>query len=119
MLSTSFREYLKLKRELKEKLQGKLGCILEFHGFVRDYELKDGKKVRVDGLEVSHHILSEIPKIASLAKDKFDVLEVLIYHKIGYLKVGSRISSISVFASHRENAFKALEFVINEIKRFH
>ncbi|WP_038056757.1 molybdenum cofactor biosynthesis protein MoaE [Thermodesulfobacterium hydrogeniphilum] len=119
MVVKTYKDYMEKKEKFIRDLKGKFGCILEFHGFVREYDLKNGKEVPSRGLNIDKKILEKLKDIKKEAKKKFDLVEILIYHNIGFLKIGERIASISVFAKHREEAFSALAFIIDEIKKYH
>ncbi len=59
----------------------------------------------------------ELEKLEAEAKEKFGVEKVFIIHRQGNLKVGENILLIGVSASHRQNAFRAAEFLVDEIKQ--
>ncbi len=105
--------------ELIKKYKGKFGCIVTFDGFVREYDIKDRKKIPSKGMYIDENILEKVKPIIDEAKCKFDIIEVLFYHNTGFLKIGERISSIAVFAKHRKEGFEALEFIISEMKKYH
>jgi len=119
MVFKNYTDYLKEKEKLIEKYKGKFGCIVEFHGFVREYDLKESQKIPTTGLNIADTIFEKLENIENEAKERFEILDVLIYHNSGFLKVGEKISSISIFARHREEAFLALNYIINEMKKYH
>ena len=89
-----------------------MGCIIAFLGIVRrDDEIK-GLKVESDEMA-----LKELEALCEEAKEKFGVLDIQILHRKGFLSVGENIVAILVGASHRKEAFKACEFLIDELKR--
>ena len=51
------------------------------------------------------------------AKKKFQINDVTIIHRYGKLKIGDNIVCIAVSAGHRKDAFKACEWLINELKK--
>lgn len=63
--------------------------------------------------------LTCLTKLSEEAKNKFDVIDILFYHNTGFLSIGERIASIAVFARHRKEGFEALEYIINEMKKYH
>ena len=119
MITKSYEEFSKKIDEYIEKYKGKFGCIVTFNGFVRDYDLKDGEKVPAKGMQIDEDILEKLKTVVEEAKNKFDVIDILVYHNTGFLNVGERIASIAVFAKHRKEGFEALEFIINEMKKYH
>jgi len=89
-----------------------MGCIVAFLGIVRrDDEIK-GLKVESD-----EGALKELEALCEEAKEKFGVLDIQILHRKGFLSVGENIVAILVGASHRKEAFKACEFLIDELRK--
>ena len=89
-----------------------MGCIVAFLGIVRrDDEIK-GLKVESD-----EGALKELEALCEEAKERFGVLDIQILHRKGFLSVGENIVAILVGASHRKEAFKACEFLINELRK--
>jgi len=89
-----------------------MGCIVAFLGIVRrDDEIK-GLKVESD-----EGALKELKALCEEAKEKFGVLDIQILHRKGFLSVGENIVAILVGASHRKEAFKACEFLIDELRK--
>jgi molybdopterin synthase catalytic subunit len=103
-----------------EKYKGEMGCCASFTGFVRNYDLKEGKKISTDGMSIRiDNLESILYEIRKNALKKFDILDVVIYHNSGDLKIGDIISSYYVFSKHRQEAFLAVEYIIYELKKYH
>jgi molybdopterin synthase catalytic subunit len=119
MIFNNYEEFCKKMDEYIEKYKGKFGCIVTFNGFVREYDIKNGEKIPSKGMHIDEDILEKLKLIIEDAKNKFDVIEILFYHNIGFLNVGERIASIAVFARHRKEGFEALEYIIDEMKKYH
>jgi len=120
LIFDDYEEYIKKVNELIEKYKGEMGCHTSFTGFVRNYHLKDGKKIPAEGMTIEVDNLFDIlSEIRENALKKFDLLDVIIYHNSGALKVGDMVSSYYVFARHRKEAFLAMEYIIDEIKKYH
>jgi len=47
---------------------------------------------------------------------KFDVKDIIIVHRYGKLRVGENIVLIAVSSAHRKDAFRACEYLIDELK---
>ncbi len=56
-------------------------------------------------------------EIRERAIREFGVIDVSIIHRIGTLPIGENIVLIAVAAVHRDEAFKACRFCIDELKR--
>ena len=119
MIFKTLDEYLRIKEEVAKELSGKFGCIVEFNGYVREYDIVDGREVPTSGLNIKDEVFFHLHEIREKAIEKFGLLEVLVYHNQGFLKVGERVTAIAIFAKRRFEAFSALEFIISEIKKYH
>jgi molybdopterin synthase catalytic subunit len=119
MIFKVFEDYLRKKEEVGKELSGKFGCIVEFNGYVREHDIVDGREVPTSGLNIKEEVFFHLHEIRGKAIEKFALLEVLVYHNQGFLKVGERVTAIAIFAKRRFEAFSALEFIISEIKKYH
>jgi MoaE-MoaD fusion protein len=112
------KETFSLDREIDRLKQASpsIGAIVTFLGTTRDVS----KNKQVAKLEFEHYpgmaekILREI---RDRAIREFGVIEVSIIHRIGTLPIGENIVMIAVAAVHRDEAFKACRFCIDELKR--
>lgn len=119
MIFQDYKSYLNKKEDLIEALKGKYGCIIEFNGFVREYDLKGEEKIPAKGLDIKKTVIENLNKIREETIKIYDLIEVIIYHATGFLKVGERVLSVAIFAKHRKEAFLALASIIDEIKKYH
>lgn len=93
-----------------------VGAVVSFLGTTRD--LSRGK--RVARLEFEHYPGMAEKKLAEIrerAIREFGVAEVSIIHRIGTIPAGENIVLIVAASGHRDEAFKACRFCIDEIKR--
>ena len=60
--------------------------------------------------------LAQLKKIRSKALSRWKLNECLIIHRIGKLDLGEKIVLVITASSHRANAIKACEFVIDNLK---
>lgn len=92
------------------------GGFVSFEGWVRDHH--DGRKVLALEYEALEPLCdSEAQKIFAQAKERFEVLDIVCVHRTGRLSVGEMAVWAGVMASHRDAAFKACRYVIDELKR--
>lgn len=104
----------------REELHGNLantraGAIVVFEGWVRNHN--EGKKVTSLEYQVYQALaVKEGMKILEEAKEKFNLHHIVSVHREGHLKLGEVAIWIGATASHRDDAFKATRFVIDEIK---
>ncbi len=112
------REPFSLEQEiarLKESSPA-IGGIVTFLGTTRD--LSRGR--RVSKLEFEHYPGMAEKKLAEIrerAIKEFGVIDVLIVHRVGTVPVGENIVLIAAAAEHREEAFRACRYCIDELKR--
>jgi molybdopterin synthase catalytic subunit len=88
-----------------------VGGIVTFTGIVRD----DG----ITAIELEAYreaALRELEVIGEEARSRYALQSVDIIHRIGTLSVGDHIVLIVVGASHRGDAFRACEYIIDRIK---
>ncbi|WP_423793190.1 molybdenum cofactor biosynthesis protein MoaE [Methanocaldococcus indicus] len=119
MIFDNYKRYLEFIEKKKVELRGEYGSILTMEGYVRNYHVKDGKKIPAEKMVINKEVIDKIKDIPQIAKEKYNLLEVVIFHNYGELKVGERITSITIFSRHRYEAFEAIKYIIDEIKKFH
>ncbi len=93
-----------------------IGGIVSFLGTTRDFSR--GKDV--SKLEFEHYPGMAEKKLAEIrerAIREYGVIDVTIVHRVGTLPVGENIVLIVVASGHRDEAFKACRFCIDELKR--
>ncbi|CBA15130.1 molybdenum cofactor biosynthesis protein MoaE [Xanthomonas albilineans] len=91
------------------------GAYASFEGWVRDHN--DGRAV--DGLRYdAYAALAEVEgqRIADEALARFAILDLRCVHRIGDLAIGDLAVWVGVIAAHRDTAFGACRYVIDEVK---
>lgn len=92
-----------------------IGAVAAFVGQVRDLN---------EGDQVSELVLEHYPgmtekslqSIIEQAKQRWDVIDALIVHRVGKLKPLDQIVLVLVASSHRQEAFAACEFMMDYLK---
>ena len=100
----------------KHQAKTNIGAHDIFLGQVRN-DVIDGKKVA--GIEYSAYeemAEKEFHLTREAAFEKFDLICMHIYHSIGLVATGEISLFVFVSSAHREEAFKACNYVVNEIK---
>lgn len=101
-----------LKREL---LDARAGACVTFEGWVRDHN--DGRSVRALDYEAFAELAErEGNRILAEARSRCDVLALVAVHRVGALHIGDLAVWVGVVAAHRDAAFDACRFVIDEAK---
>ncbi|MFQ5891951.1 MAG: molybdenum cofactor biosynthesis protein MoaE [Candidatus Methanofastidiosia archaeon] len=103
-----------LDKALMELKSEDVGAISFFIGSVRESPRKL-EYLRFDFYE--EMVEKKFSEIRNETEKRFDVKKVLILHRVGKLKVGENIMLVAVSSPHRKEAFKALKFAVEEIKK--
>jgi len=93
-----------------------IGAIVTFLGTTRDIS----REKQVAKLEFEHYPGMAEKKLAEIrerAISDFGAVGVRIIHRVGTIPVGDNIVLIVVASRHRDEAFKACRFCIDELKR--
>ncbi|MFQ5594097.1 MAG: molybdenum cofactor biosynthesis protein MoaE, partial [Anaerolineae bacterium] len=91
------------------------GAICTFLGVVRDNNL--GREV--DYLEYEAYPDMAVPAMQCIAdeiRERWDVIEVAIVHRVGRLEIGEASVGIAVSSPHRAEAFAACHYAIDRLK---
>jgi molybdopterin synthase catalytic subunit len=92
------------------------GACVSFEGWVRDHN--EGRSVcRLDYQAYAALAESEGAKILAEAKAAFAIADARCVHRIGALAVGDLAVWIGVSAAHRDAAFAACRYIIDEVKQ--
>ena len=112
-LSSSPLENFNLKQNFKSN---QAGAFVSFEGLVRDHN--DGQKVVALEYEAFEPLCQiEAERIFIEAREQFNVIEVKCFHRIGKLTVGEMAVWVGVIASHRDDAFNACRYIIDQVKQ--
>ncbi len=96
-------------------LDDRVGGYASFEGWVRDHN--DGRAVHGLRYEVYAALAeSEGATIIDQALARFDILDALCVHRTGDLAIGELAVWVGVTAAHRDAAFAACRFIIDEVK---
>ena len=102
----------------QESLQaesGKYGATSVFVGTMRD--LNESDTVQSMYLEHYPEMTSRyLNKIVGEAEEQWDILDTLVLHRVGHIRPDDSIVLIATWSAHRDDAFKACRFIIEELK---
>lgn len=104
-------------RELEALTAGRtdVGAVASFTGYVR--AANDGAAVTALTLEHYPDMTEQaLEGICGEAMARWDLLDLLVVHRIGPLQPGDRIVLVGVSSAHRGDAFAACEFVMDYLK---
>jgi molybdopterin synthase catalytic subunit len=92
------------------------GASVTFEGWVRDHNA--GRAVR--GLAYqAYAALAEVEgaRIVAEAMRQFPIVDARCVHRVGILEIGDLAVWVGVSAPHRDAAFAACRFIIDEVKK--
>ena len=92
------------------------GAVVVFWGAVRATE--DGREIT--GIEYeAHQAMAEhqMQLVAAGAAQKFDVREVFLRHRVGFVPAAEPSVVVRVASGHRGAAFAASQWIMDELKR--
>jgi molybdopterin synthase catalytic subunit len=92
------------------------GAVVVFWGAVRSTEA--GREIT--GIEYeAHHAMAEhqMRLVAESAAERFEVREVIIRHRIGFVPAAQPSVVVRVTSGHRGAAFGASQWIMDELKR--
>ncbi|MCU0952820.1 MAG: molybdopterin synthase catalytic subunit MoaE [Burkholderiaceae bacterium] len=93
----------------------KVGAVASFIGVARD--INDGSAVAT--LTLEHYpgmTEAALEDICAQARARWDLLDVLVVHRVGEMKPLDQIVLVVVTSAHRGEAFAACEFVMDYLK---
>ncbi|MBL8768599.1 MAG: molybdenum cofactor biosynthesis protein MoaE [Planctomycetes bacterium] len=92
------------------------GGLVVFVGRVRDHS--HGRAVvRLEYEAYPSMAEKELDRLCGTARSRFDITEIDVVHRVGVLGIGAVAVAIVVQAPHRDAAFDACRFAIDELKQ--
>ena len=91
------------------------GGFCSFEGWVRNEN--DGRSVkRLEYEAYEPLVIAEGKKVLAEAQHRFSYLEARCVHRTGLLEIGDMAVWVGVASAHRDEAFKACRYIIDELK---
>lgn len=91
------------------------GACVSFDGRVRDHH--QGRVVlRLEYEAYRPMAEAEGGRILAEARERFPILDACCRHRVGLLEIGECAVWIGVLAAHRQAAFQACEYIIDQVK---
>ncbi|GAI76875.1 unnamed protein product [marine sediment metagenome] len=92
------------------------GCVVTYVGLIRNQS--HGKPVlSVEYKDAKGTAQNELQKIASEIRQKWQINNVAICHRIGKLKVGDINLVVAIASAHRGEGFAACQYAIDQFKQ--
>jgi molybdopterin synthase catalytic subunit len=94
---------------------GKYGATAVFVGSMRDFN--EGEQVTAMTLE-HYPAMTEkhLREIANQARVRWDIIDVLILHRVGEIRPNDPIVLVAVWSAHRAAAYDANRFIMEDLK---
>ena len=92
------------------------GAIVLFHGVVRNRALSGRQVTHLDYEAYPEMAEEKMSEIGREIKERYDVKQVAIVHRVGRLALGEASVVIAVSSARRRSAFEASEYAIERLK---
>jgi molybdopterin synthase catalytic subunit len=92
------------------------GAAVDFRGIVRGSEAAR----EIEGIDYeAHREMAEhqLKQIAKQAGREYGLRSITIHHRVGFVAVGETSLFMRVRSPHREEAFQASRWIVNELKK--
>jgi molybdopterin synthase catalytic subunit len=92
------------------------GAVVDFWGVVR---LAEADR-EIEGIDYeAHREMAEhqLQRIAGQAAERFGLTLVIVHHRIGFIGVGEPSLFLRVTSAHRSEAFRASQWIVDELKK--
>jgi molybdopterin synthase catalytic subunit len=94
---------------------GKYGATAVFVGSMRDFN--EGEQVTAMTLEHYPPMTEKhLREIANEARVRWDIIDVLILHRVGEIRPNDPIVLVAVWSAHRAAAYDANRFIMEDLK---
>jgi len=93
-----------------------IGAVSTFVGYVKN--INNQQNVTSINLEVYRDMAyKSLEAICIKARQKWGVIDTLIVHRYGKLKVNEKIVLVATFSLHRKESFEACNFIMEYLKK--
>ena len=92
------------------------GAVIDFWGVVRATE----EDAEISGIEYeTHHAMAEhqLRAVADEAAGRFNLMQISIHHRTGFVPVGEASLLVRVESRHRAEGFRAAQWIVDELKK--
>ena len=111
-ITTDTIDPIELRRSLFDPAAG---AYCGFEGWIRNHN--EGQKVlRLEYEAYEPIVISEGEAVIAEAMQRFPSLHAHCVHRTGMLEIGDCAGWVGVSASHRDEAFRACRYIIDELK---
>ncbi len=114
--TSSFNPWDEIKiHQQKMDKEGQYGATASFVGTMRDFN----EDKHVQSMTLEHYpgmTEKHLEKICEDAHQQWELIEILIIHRIGEINIADPIVLVCVWSAHRAEAFDACRFIMEDLK---
>lgn len=104
-------------QDYQEQMQkaGQFGAMSCFIGSMRDFNEGD----KVTEMQLEHYpgmTEKHLAEICEQANGKWELIDILVMHRVGEINIGDPIVLVCVWSAHRAAAFDACRFIMEDLK---
>lgn len=115
IITSSFVPWQVLEQHQISLAAGSFGACANFVGSMRDFNAGDA----VSTMTLEHYPAMTqhyLDTLCTQTIDRWSLVDALIIHRVGLIKPGESIVLTAAWAAHREAAFEACRFLMEELK---
>ena len=93
-----------------------IGAVSTFIGYVRN--VNENKNVSALDIEVYEDMaIKSLNEICKNAKKKWKLIDTLVIHRFGKLKINQKIVLVATFSSHRKDSIAGCNYIMDFLKK--
>jgi len=102
-------------QQSRAELAGHFGATSIFVGTMRD--MNQGEVVTTMTLDHYPGMTEKhLTRVGEEAAERWDIMDSMVVHRVGEMKPNDPIVVVAVWSAHRDDAFKACRYIIDELK---
>jgi molybdopterin synthase catalytic subunit len=102
---------------IAEAASPQAGAVVVFLGTARDHSPGKDGITHLEYEAYPEHVVSKLDEVLEEAAGKWDLIIALVEHRVGQVMVGQPSVAVVVSSAHREEAFAAGRYIIEELKK--
>jgi molybdopterin synthase catalytic subunit len=110
------REAIDAERIVAAAKSGEDGAVVVFDGIVRNHS-RGRRTLHLDYEAYEEMAVEQMRELGKKARERFDVRQVTMIHRLGRLEIGETSVLIVVASAHRSAAFEACRWLIDTVKQ--
>lgn len=115
IITHSFVPWQMLEQHQSSLMEGSFGACANFVGSMRDFNAGDS----VSAMTLEHYpdmTQHYLDTLCAQTIEHWSLVDALIIHRVGLIKPGAAIVLTAAWSAHREAAFEACRYLMEELK---